>query len=61
MARHHMVAVMMSQQLLIRGLTEHRHVAALARAIRDGQHAEIVRMQLWLAEWFGAGWVMVRA
>ncbi|MGW3353407.1 hypothetical protein ACWDA3_59840 [Nonomuraea rubra] len=28
-------------------------VAAFARQVRDGQHAEMVRMQRYLAEWFG--------
>lgn len=58
MIGHHMVAVMMSQQLLMRGLAGHQEVAELARSIRDEQHAEIVRMQRWLADWFGVGWAM---
>lgn len=56
MIRHHMAAVMMSQQLLVRGLAEHRVVNELARSIRDDQHAEIFQMQRWLADWFGVRW-----
>ncbi|MGH3457331.1 DUF305 domain-containing protein [Aeromicrobium sp.] len=52
MVGHHMVAVMMSQHRLWQG-TEHREVAALARLIRDDQHAEIIQMQRWLDRWFG--------
>ena len=55
MIGHHMVAVMMSQQLLSRG-TDHEQVASLAQSIRDDQHTEIVQMQGWLAEWFDADW-----
>lgn len=55
MIGHHMVAVMMSQQLLWRG-TDHDAVAQLARSIRDDQHTEIVQMQRWLAQWFDADW-----
>ena len=53
---HHMAAVMMSQQLLVRGSAEHDEVEALAEDIRDEQHAEIFQMQQWLREWFGVGW-----
>jgi len=56
MIGHHMVAVMMSQQFLVRGPAEHPQVARLARTIRDDQHAEIFRMQRWLGEWLGRGW-----
>lgn len=55
MIRHHMMAVMMSQQLLVRHLAEHPEVAGLARDIRDEQHQEIFQMQEWLADWFGGG------
>lgn len=55
MIGHHMTAVMMSQRLLRAG-TEHDEVARLARSIRDDQHAEIRRMQNWLAEWFDEDW-----
>jgi uncharacterized protein (DUF305 family) len=53
MVPHHMVAVMMSQQLLARGLAEHEQVADLAVRIRDEQHAEIATMRRWLWAWFG--------
>ena len=48
MIGHHMAAVMQSQQLLVRGLTEHEEVADLARSIRDAQVGEIRWMR---AEW----------
>jgi uncharacterized protein (DUF305 family) len=51
MVHHHMMAVMMSQQLLWRGV-EHDDVADLARSIRDEQRAEIFQMQRWLDQWF---------
>lgn len=53
---HHMAAVMMSQQLLVRGGAEHDEVEALADDIRDEQHTEIFQMQQWLRDWFGVGW-----
>ena len=56
MIRHHMAAVMMSQQLLARGLAEHPQVATLARSIRDDQHAEILRMSRWLNDGHPGGW-----
>ena len=56
MTIHHMAAVMMSQQLLARGLASHPEVAHLARNIRDQQHAEIYRMQRWLHDWYGETW-----
>lgn len=56
MTLHHMAAVMMSQQLLARGLATHPPVADLARTIRDQQHAEIFRMQRWLHAWYGESW-----
>jgi len=60
MIGHHMVAVMMSQQLLIHRLSDRDEVNALARSIRDEQHAEIFQMRRWLADWFdggrGSGW-----
>jgi uncharacterized protein (DUF305 family) len=55
MIGHHMAAVMSSQQLLMRDLAEHDPVAALARTIRDEQHAEIFTMQSWLSAWFDTG------
>jgi uncharacterized protein (DUF305 family) len=56
MIMHHMVAVMMSQQLLVRDIARHEEVADLAQAIRDEQRAEILTMQQWLADWFGGWW-----
>ncbi|MFC4119810.1 DUF305 domain-containing protein [Nonomuraea zeae] len=55
MIPHHMEAVMMSQQLLVRGRIQHQEVAGFARTVRDGQRAEMFRMQRYLADWFGAG------
>ena len=54
MVAHHMVAVMMAQQFLVRGLAEHAEVAELARSIRHDQLAEIAQMRRWLADWFDA-------
>ncbi|MCX6398726.1 MAG: DUF305 domain-containing protein [Propionibacteriales bacterium] len=59
MVGHHMMAVMMSQRLLSQG-SGHREVADLARSIRDDQHAEIIRMQRWLSEWFDIDWFDMR-
>ena len=56
MIGHHMGAVMMSQQLLIRGVADHEQVEILARTIRDEQRTEILQMQRWLRVWFGDGW-----
>jgi hypothetical protein len=47
-----MMAVMMSQQLLVRGYADHEEVDRLATSIRDEQHAEIVQMRRWLTGWF---------
>lgn len=55
MIPHHMMAVMMSQQLINRGLAVHREVTPFAATIRDTQQAEIRMMSLWLRQWFGAG------
>ena len=55
MIPHHMMAVMMSQQLITRGLAGHREVNPFAATIRDTQQAEIRMMSLWLRQWFGAG------
>jgi len=54
MIPHHMMAVMMSQQLINRGLAVHREVNPFAATIRDTQQAEIRMMSLWLRQWFGA-------
>jgi len=56
MVGHHMVAVMMSQRLLMGREADHEQVEVLAQTIRDEQHAEIFQMQQWLNEWFGQGW-----
>jgi uncharacterized protein (DUF305 family) len=64
MIPHHAVAVMMSQQLLVRGLAEHAQVEELARTIRDAQHAEMRTMMQWLHATGGAGsgmWMGARA
>ncbi len=53
MIPHHMEAVMMSQQLLMRRLAEHEEVAALARDIRNSQRDEIHQMEGWLSDWYG--------
>ena len=53
MIPHHMEAVMMSQQLLARGLAEREEVAHLASSIRTTQRDEIHQMNRWLSEWFG--------
>jgi uncharacterized protein (DUF305 family) len=53
MIPHHMAAVMMSQQLLMREMAEHQQVQVLATRIRAEQHAEIFQMQRWLGDWFG--------
>ena len=54
MIPHHMGAVMMSQRLLGQGLAAHPELEPFARTVRDAQHAEIVQMRGWLADWFGA-------
>ena len=51
MIPHHMAAIMMSQQLLNRGLAEHEEVEILARSIRASQQNEIQMMMRWLASW----------
>ncbi len=53
MIGHHMAAVMMSQQLVTRGLAEHGDVEDLARSISASQRAEIFTMRRWLWQWFG--------
>ncbi|WP_433432007.1 DUF305 domain-containing protein [Nonomuraea sp. CA-141351] len=58
MIPHHMVAVMMSQQLLMHGRIQHPEIADFARTVRDGQHTEMLQMQRYLADWFGTGWRM---
>jgi uncharacterized protein (DUF305 family) len=53
MIPHHMMAVMMSQQLVTRNLAVHSDVIPFATNIRDAQHAEIEMMSVWLRTWFG--------
>jgi uncharacterized protein (DUF305 family) len=53
MLMHHMMAVMSSQQLLMRGDTEHPQVERLAQSISEEQRAEILQMQRWLTNWYG--------
>jgi uncharacterized protein (DUF305 family) len=53
MIPHHMIAVMMSQQFVMRNLAEHADVVPFAENIRDTQHAEIQMMSRWLRAWFG--------
>lgn len=48
MIPHHMTAIMMSQQLLNRGLAEHEVVNNLARSISSSQRTEIQLMMNWL-------------
>jgi uncharacterized protein (DUF305 family) len=54
MIPHHMMAVMMSQRLLVAGLSDHEEIIPFARNIRDVQHAEIQAMAGWLKVWFDA-------
>ena len=56
MIPHHMMAVMLSQQLLVRGVADHDEANTLAVSIRDEQHAEIFWMQRRLEAWFDGGW-----
>jgi len=49
---HHMSAVMMSQQLIIKGLAEHEEVYELAKNIRNNQRNEIFQMREWLVSWY---------
>ncbi len=58
MIGHHMGAVMMSQQLIVRDLADHPAVERLAADIRDEQTREIAMMRRWLGDWFDAGWGM---
>jgi uncharacterized protein (DUF305 family) len=53
MVPHHMMAVMMSQQLVWGDLAQHDAVVPFAENIRDTQHEEIRTMAGWLADWFG--------
>ncbi|MFI9847732.1 DUF305 domain-containing protein [Nonomuraea sp. NPDC051941] len=57
MIPHHMAAVSMSQQLLMSGRATHAETARFAVRMRDARHAEMFRMQRYLAHWF-KGWSM---
>ncbi|MBE1583574.1 DUF305 domain-containing protein [Nonomuraea angiospora] len=57
MIPHHMAAVTMSQQLLMSGRAQHSETADFAIRVRDARHAEMFRMQRYLAHWF-KGWSM---
>lgn len=54
MIPHHMMAVMMSQRLLVAGLAADDEITAFARNIRDVQQREIRMMAGWLRTWFAA-------
>ena len=54
MIPHHMMAVMMSQQLLASGLAAQGPLVPFAVNIRDTQRREIQMMSVWLRDWFGA-------
>lgn len=56
MIGHHMMAVMMSQHLLVAGVAEHDEVTALAQQIRDEQRSEIATMMAWHRDWYGSTW-----
>lgn len=53
MIPHHMMAIMMSQQLLMHGGAQHSEVAGFARTVRDDQWAEVGTMRRYLVQWFG--------
>lgn len=53
MIRHHMGAIMMSQQLVNHGLVEHQSVQPFAQNIANTQRQEIWQMQTWLQDWYG--------
>ena len=53
MIPHHMMAVMMSQQLVASSLPLHDTVVPFASNIRDTQRNEIQMMSAWMREWFG--------
>jgi len=53
MIRHHLMAVMTSEWLIMRNLAVHAGVIPFAANIRDTQHAEMQMMSEWLRTWFG--------
>lgn len=54
MIMHHMGAVMMSRQLVNRGLVVHDPVQPFAETIAATQRQEIWQMRTWLQTWYGA-------
>ncbi|MGI5286531.1 DUF305 domain-containing protein [Nonomuraea polychroma] len=58
MIPHHMMAVIMSQQLLKHAGVRHQSVAAFAARVREAEHAEMFRLQRYLADWFGGDGVL---
>jgi len=48
----HMSAVMMSQQLIVKGLAQHEEIYELALSIRTNQRNEIFQMREWLGTWY---------
>ncbi len=53
MIPHHMMAIMMSQQLLMHGQAQHPEVADFARKVREDQGAEVRTMRQYLTQWVG--------
>ncbi len=53
MMRHHMGAVMMSHQLINRGLVQHEPIKPFALNIANTQQQEIGQMRTWLRTWYG--------
>lgn len=58
MIPHHMMAVMMSQQLVMGDIAEHEVLVPFAEKIRDVQHEEIFMMREWLSKWFDVQYPM---
>lgn len=56
MIPHHMTAVMMSQQLVMIGISEHDDVPPFAETIARTQSSEIQEMSAWLQDWFGVAY-----
>ena len=53
MPRHHMAAIMLSQQLISRNLAQHRELEPFALTILRTQRTENHQMMRWLFAWFG--------
>ena len=58
MPRHHMAAIMLSQQLIRRNLVQHPEVQPFAMGIVRTQRDENHQMMRWLFDWYG--WSMPR-